>query len=73
MMQEHTKVTNVQIVTEVSILSCINDLLAYRDKMRAEGPNHYPYIIGMALIQDRIDTEVTICILSQSQYQKGSI
>ena len=46
--------------------------LAYRDKMRAEGPNHYPYILGMALIQDRIDTEVTICILSQSRYQKVS-
>ena len=25
--------------------------------MRAEGPNHYPYILGMALNQYRIDTE----------------
>ena len=28
-----------------------------RDKMRAEGPNHYPYILGMALNQYRIDNE----------------
>ena len=40
--------------------------------MRAEGLNHYPYILGMALVQDRIDTEVTICILSQSRHQKIS-
>ena len=25
--------------------------------MRAEGPNHYPYILGIALNQYRIDTE----------------
>jgi len=25
--------------------------------MRAEGPNHYPYILGMALDQYRIHTE----------------
>ena len=31
--------------------------LIYRDKMRAEGPNHYSYILGMALNQYRIDTE----------------
>ena len=31
--------------------------LIYRDKMRAEGPNHYPYILGMALNQYRIDTD----------------
>ena len=31
--------------------------LIYRDKMRAEGPNHYPYILGMALNQYRVDTE----------------
>ena len=23
-------------------------LQVYRDKMKAEGPNHYPYILGMA-------------------------
>ena len=28
--------------------------------MRAEGPNHYPYILGMALNQYRINTEVSI-------------
>ena len=38
--------------------------------MKAEGPNDYPYILGMALIQDRIDTELTICIPSQSRHQK---
>ena len=31
--------------------------LIYRDKMRAEGLNHYPYILGMALNQYRIDTK----------------
>ena len=29
----------------------------YRDKMRAEGPNHYPNILGMTLNLYRIDTE----------------
>ena len=38
--------------------------------MRAEGPNNYPYILEMALIQDRIDTELTICVPSQSRHQK---
>ena len=34
--------------------------------MRAEGPNHYPYRLYSrnGIKQDRIDTEVTICILS---------
>ena len=45
--QEHSEAANVQIVTEVSILSCFMPFLAYRDKMRAEDPNHYPYILGM--------------------------
>ena len=31
--------------------------LVYRDKMRAEGPNHYPYVLVMVLNQYRIDTE----------------
>ena len=31
--------------------------LIYRDKMRAEGPNHYPYTLGMALNQYKIDIE----------------
>ena len=31
--------------------------LIYKDKMRAEGPNYYPFILGMALSQYRIDTE----------------
>ena len=39
--------------------------LIYRDKMKAEGLNHYPYILGMALNQYRIDTEVSICFISQ--------
>ena len=30
--------------------------LIYRDNMRAEGLNHYPYISGMALNQYRINT-----------------
>ena len=47
-------------MTELSIPSCIN------------APNHYPDILGMALIQDRIDTEGTICILTQSRHQKVS-
>ena len=33
--------------------------------MRAEGPNHYPYILGMALNQYRINTEVSICFRLQ--------
>ena len=43
-----TAMYTIQIVTKVSILSCFMPFLAYRDKMRAEGPNHYPYILGMA-------------------------
>ena len=39
--------------------------LIYRDKMRAEGPNHYPYILGMALNQYTINTEVSICFILQ--------
>ena len=31
--------------------------LIYKDKMRAEGPNHYPYTLGMALNQYKIDTK----------------
>ena len=31
--------------------------LIYRDKMSPVGPNHYPYILEMALNQYRIDTE----------------
>ena len=31
--------------------------LIYRDKMRAEGPNHYPYTLGMALNEYLINTE----------------
>ena len=31
--------------------------LMYRDKMGAEGPNQYPYILGMALNQYRLDTD----------------
>ena len=38
----------IQIVNEVSILSGFMPFLAYRDMMRAEGPKHYPYILGMA-------------------------
>ena len=29
--------------------------LIYRDEMKAEGPNHYPYILGMALNKYRIN------------------
>ena len=29
----------------------------YRDKMRAEDSNHYPYTLGMALNQYKIDTK----------------
>ena len=32
-------------------------ILIYRDKMRAEGPNHYPYTLGMALNEHKINTE----------------
>ena len=31
--------------------------LIYRDKKRAEGPNHYPYALGMALNEYRVNTE----------------
>ena len=31
--------------------------LIYRHNMRAKGLNHYPYILGMAINQYRIDTE----------------
>ena len=36
--------------------------LIYRDKMRAEGPNHYRYILGMALNQYKIKPKVFIWI-----------
>ena len=35
----------------------------YRDKMRAKGPNHYPYILGMALNHYKIKPAVSICII----------
>ena len=38
--------------------------------MRAEGPNHYPYILGMALNQYRINTEVSICFRLQPALKK---
>ena len=31
--------------------------LIYRDKMRAEGPNYYPYKLGKALNEYRINTD----------------
>ena len=31
--------------------------LIYWDKMRAKGPNHYHYTLGMALNQYKLDTE----------------
>ena len=33
--------------------------------MRAEGPNHYPYILGMALNHYRIKPKVSICFRLQ--------
>ena len=56
----------VQIVTEVPIISCCMPFLAYRYKMRAKGLNHYPYRLYSrnGIKQDRIEIEVTICILS---------
>ena len=51
-----------QIMTSVYILSCFMPFLAYRDKKRANG-----------IKQDRIDTEVIICFISQSGHQKISI
>ena len=40
--------------------------LIYRDKMRAEGPNHYPYTLGMALNHYKIKPKVSICFTLQS-------
>ena len=37
--------------------------LEYRDNDSGLRPSSYPYMLGRALIQDRIDTSVTICTL----------
>ena len=37
--------------------------------MRAEGPNHYPYILGMALNQYRIDTHDCMEIFHENGYR----
>ena len=37
----------IQIMTKVYILSCVMPILAYKDKIRAKGPKHYPSILGI--------------------------
>ena len=45
-------------MTEVFILYSFNALPnIYKDKMRAEGPNQYPYTLGLALNEYLINTE----------------
>ena len=44
--------------------------LIYRDKMRAEGPNHYPYILGMALNHYKIKPKVSIGFRLQPALKK---
>ena len=36
--------------------------LINRDKMRAKGKNHYPYILGMALNYYKIKPKVYFCL-----------
>ena len=38
--------------------------------MRAKGPNHYPYILGMALNHYRIKPKVSICFRLQPALKK---
>ena len=40
--------------------------LIYRDKMRAKGPNLYPYTLGMALSHYKLEPKVSICFRLQS-------
>ena len=45
-------------MTEVFILYSFNALPnIYKDKMRAEGPNQYPYTLGLALNEYKINTK----------------
>ena len=37
--------------------------------MRAEGPNHYPYILGMALNHYKIKPKVSICFRLQQSLE----
>ena len=55
--------SNIQIMPKVFILGCINALLAYRDIDEGRRPETYPYILGRALIQPRINTKGIICFL----------
>ena len=60
---------NMQIMTKVYILSCFMPFLAYRDKKRANGPISLSLYPRNGIKQDRIDTEVIICFISQSGHQ----
>ena len=43
--------------------------LIYKDKMRAEGQNQYPYTLGMALNHYKPKPKVSICFRLQSSLE----
>ena len=57
-------------MTSVSILSCFMPFLAYRDKKRANGPISLSLYPRNGIKQDRINTEVIICFISQKKPSK---
>ena len=61
-------VCNIQIMTNVYILSCFMPFLPYRNKKRANGPISLFLYFRNGIKQDRIYTEVIICFISQSGY-----
>ena len=59
----------MQIMIKVYILSYFMPILAYRDKKRANGPISLSLYPRNGIKQDRIDTKVIICFISQSGHQ----
>ena len=57
-------------MTGVFILYILMLFLIYRDKMRAEGLNHYPNKLGIALNKYKVNTRLIIYIRSQSGHLK---
>ena len=57
-------------MTKVYIQSCFKPFLAYRDKKRANGPISLSLYPRNGIKQDRIDTEVIVCFISQSGHKK---
>ena len=56
-------------MTAVFIYTDLMPFLIYRDKMRVEAQNHYPYAIEMALNHYKLKPKVSVCFRLQSGLQ----